>query len=353
MRLAGSRRRRPLATVAIVSLLLHAIVLLLLARVPYRVGGPEEAVREVETRLEAAADPLEEQAPRAEVSAPAPAVRRVEARPEGSWTPPLPVARFDPIDAASLSAVSAVGRAVAPAGTVREAGPGSFEAYLGWMREEGLDVVFVIDTTASMEWVLEEAHGRIRSLVHTVRSLVPKSRFGAVAYRDQGAEYVTRGLPLTYSAQRLEQFLGALGVGQGGDVYEDVNAGVQHAIASAGYRPQARKVLLVVGDAPPRPETMDLLLERLERFRASGGSVAVLDVSFDSNPRIARRIFALAHTPKPRAGGVMPEFRELAEAGGGEVFTLGDVDRLIPQMTVAIFGSRWLDQLRPFLGGPL
>src|SRR5690606_21443921 len=133
---------------------------------------------------------------------------------------------------------------------------------------------------------------------------------------------------LTYSASRLEAFLGELRVGQGGDVYEDVDAGVREAIAKAGFRPKARKVILVVGDAPPRPETTDVLLERLERFRAAGGSVAVLDVSFDSNPRIAHRIFSLDRVPPPRPGGVMPEFLELAEAGGGEVFTLGDVDRL-------------------------
>jgi len=68
-------------------------------------------------------------------------------------------------------------------------------------------VLFVVDATGSMGWVLDEVKTRILDITSTVRSLVPISRFGVLAYRDRGdPEFVTRMQNLTYSTLKLQAF---------------------------------------------------------------------------------------------------------------------------------------------------
>lgn len=349
---AAARQRvgsgRAVAWGAAVSVLLHVLLLLVLSRTDYGLPGGPEPDEEREIGLEESGESLSlPEELRALPDAPAPEVQQVTApSPTPIPTPPLPEALADaPLGDFPIASAAPL----APGQGRPTPDPGSFEALIDAMRQRGLDVVFVLDTTASMGWVLEEARTHIRSLVGTVRRLVPSSRFGVVAYRDEGAAYLTRSLPLTYSSDRLAAFLRALDVGEGGDVYEDVEAGVRHAIERTGFRSGAHKVVLVVGDAPPRPESMGSLLARADRFHASGGIVTVLDVSFSSNPEIARRSFNLSSVTPRAHGRVIPEFLELAASGGGEVSTLGQTGRVVRQMTVAIFGTQFLDRLRPFL----
>lgn len=53
-----------------------------------------------------------------------------------------------------------------------------FAAYVQGLRETGLDVVFVVDTTGSMDWVLAEVNTRIIDIVDAIRLLVPVSASG-------------------------------------------------------------------------------------------------------------------------------------------------------------------------------
>jgi hypothetical protein len=46
----------------------------------------------------------------------------------------------------------------------------------------------------------------------------------------------------------------------------------------------------------------------------------------------------------------MPEFRAIAEAGGGDGATLEGDTSVVRQLAVLIFGSRWSEAVRPLLG---
>jgi hypothetical protein len=234
-----------------------------------------------------------------------------------------------------------------------EAPEGTFQEYVGGLRQAGLDVVFVIDATGSMGWLIDEVKGRVRALADWIRRLVPVTRFGVVAYRDDDdPEFLTRVLPLTLSTHKVRRFLDQLEARGGGDIPEAVAAGLRAAIEKPGWRSDSRKIIVIVGDAPPHPEELAATLASARAFRAKGGKVTTVDVSFDANPqivadRLGKRVEEL-ETVQQR--GVMPEFLNIAAAGGGDGSSLEGDRRVVRQLAVVIFGQRWSDDVRPLLG---
>ncbi len=232
-------------------------------------------------------------------------------------------------------------------------GAGSFQDYVGGLRQGGLDVVFVIDATGSMGWLIDEVKTRVRHLSNWIRSLVPTTRFGVVAYRDHDdPEFVTQVRKLTLSVRKVKRFLEDLETRGGGDLPEAVGAGLERAIADAGWKATSKQVIIVIGDAPPHPERMAANVAAVAAWRARGGTVTTLDVSFDANPELAarqlkRRVEDL-QTIRPR--GPRDEFVALARAGGGDASTLKGDLQVVRQLAVLIFGEEWSDDVRPLLG---
>ena len=230
---------------------------------------------------------------------------------------------------------------------------GSFEEYVGGLHQVGLDVVFAIDATGSMGWLIADVKERVLELAAWIRELVPVTRFGVVAYRDgDDPEFHTRVQPLTLDARKIEAFLGRLEARGGGDTPEDIHAALVAAIGQTAFRADARRVILVLGDAPPHAERLEETLALVREFHASGGTVTLVDTSFDANPSIAarrlgKRVEELV-TLDPR--GALPEFRRLAVAGGGDAATLEGEADVARRLAVLVFGERWADAVRPLLG---
>ena len=109
------------------------------------------------------------------------------------------------------------------------------------------------------------------------------------------------------------------------------------------------RLLILVGDAPPHPENMLSLMRKVRRFHKKGGVVTTLDVSLRSNPEVLRRVYGMEAAGPGR--DFIPEYEELAVAGGGEVTNLQGTDRVARSIAVAIFGTQWREWLLPFLGG--
>lgn len=230
---------------------------------------------------------------------------------------------------------------------------GGFQEYVGGLRQTGLDVVFVIDATGSMGWLISEVKQRVEQLADSIRSLVPVTRFGIVAYRDDDdPEFLVRVEPLTLRITKLKRFLDQLEAQGGGDLPERVDAGLDAAIEKAGWKPESRKVIIVIGDAPPHAERLEPTLALAREFHGRGGTVSTVDVRFDANPtlaaaRLGKRVDELQTLGQ---GGVMPEFQNLAEAGGGDGATLEGDQRVVRQLGVLIFGQRFAEEVRPLLG---
>ncbi len=118
----------------------------------------------------------------------------------------------------------------------------------------GLDVVFLIDTTGSMGDELE----RIKtSLLAVTGKLKAKRddlqlRYGAVAYKDLGDDYVTMAHPFTDDAAGFNTAMQALSAGGGGDLPESLNQGLARAVEGMEWRADAAKVVFLVADAAPQ-----------------------------------------------------------------------------------------------------
>jgi hypothetical protein len=270
--------------------------------------------------------------------------------PGGSALEPLEggsLAGFDVGGAGGGSARVGVGRgnALTPGG--------SFEEYVGGLQQAGLDVVFVVDATGSMGWLIARVKSRVRSLADWIREMVPLTRFGVVAYRDvDDADFVVRLEPLTLRVAKVRHFLEGLEARGGGDIPEALDAGLEAAIERAGWKSDSKKVIVILGDAPPHPERMQETLALARRFRARGGTVSLIDVSFDANPEIAARQLGVRADELQTLArrGVLPEFRAIAEAGGGDGATLQGDDRVVRQLALMIFGRSWAEAVQPLLG---
>lgn len=115
-----------------------------------------------------------------------------------------------------------------------------------------IDVVFAVDTTGSMGRLIEGAKRTVWSIATHIREADPNAnlRIGLVAYRDTGEDYVTRPFALTGDLDAVYTELSAYTAAGGGDAPEDVAAGLRDALAMR-WRAGAKKIVFVVGDAPP------------------------------------------------------------------------------------------------------
>ena len=227
-----------------------------------------------------------------------------------------------------------------------------FAAYVQGLRQTGLDVVFVVDSTGSMAWVIDEVQARIVDIVDVVRTLVPVSRFGVVAYRDIGApEYVTSHQSLTYSLTKLTRFLGQLNAAGGGDIEEAVYEGMRVATEKSGWRMAAKKVIIVIGDAPPHKKTLKKLLAINRQFAQDNGQISTLDVSHQANPAVLEAMLGRPVNRALYSSKAMIDFKLMAEAGDGVSSTLdGDV-HITRQLVSLIMGGQFSREMSLLLEG--
>lgn len=129
-----------------------------------------------------------------------------------------------------------------------------------------LDVVFALDTTGSMGRELDEAKDRVQQIAGALREARAQERirFGVVAFRDKGDDYVTKNLELTSDIARVKRFIAGLSAGGGGDGPEHVLAALEVAIKRTSWGDGERQVF-VVGDAPPHFDYDGVTIDELTK----------------------------------------------------------------------------------------
>ncbi len=248
----------------------------------------------------------------------------------------VPSMHWAPAAPAGMSGAGAAGPA--PAGVSM----GEAEvARLADLRVRGLDVMFVIDATGSMDWVLADITDRIREMVDTLHSLVPLTRLGIAAYRDpDDPEFLVRVQPLTYSSDKLKAYLSNLKASGGGGLQEAVDAGIEAAVRQAGWRKGAQAVIVLIGDAPPYESALGHTRRMVKAFAAAGGQIFVVDVSDQANPELVERQTGRKVDHALYRRTPMYQFSLIAEAGGAAATTLqGDLE-LSRRLISLVIGAR-------------
>src|SRR5215475_1215661 len=135
----------------------------------------------------------------------------------------------------------------------RGPGPDPVRPVLAPPARHAVDVVFAVDTTGSMGGLIEGAKRTVWSIATHIRQTEPDAdlRIGLVAYRDIGDDYVTRDFALTGDLDAVFAELSGYQADGGGDTPEDVAAALDDTLHKMRWRDGARKLVFLVGDAPP------------------------------------------------------------------------------------------------------
>ncbi len=118
-----------------------------------------------------------------------------------------------------------------------------------------IEVVFALDTTSSMDGLVAGAKKKIWAIANSLASGTPrpKIKFGLVAYRDLGDDYVTKKFALTEDIDQVYSDLMELRTKGGGDGPEHVNQALSEAINDFKWSKSDNvlKLIFLVGDAEP------------------------------------------------------------------------------------------------------
>ena len=131
------------------------------------------------------------------------------------------------------------------------------EMEIGTPDLRGLDVVFVIDATGSMQWVLDYFKSRRRAHPAATSLVSTNPRIGLTFYRDHGDAFVTKSLPLTNKLTELQQ---RAWPGRCARRRRCARGGLRRAARSDSAEPvglgaNTRRAVVLIGDAPPKPPT--------------------------------------------------------------------------------------------------
>jgi hypothetical protein len=224
--------------------------------------------------------------------------------------------------ASALPSATGGGNFDLSASRVGGGGAAGFDGMVTQLRRTGLDIVICFDSTGSMGGEISEVKNQIKRIGNALVTMIPKTRISVCTYRDSTDMYTVMGKPLSDDIQSLATYLADIHAGGGGDLPEAVQEGMDWAVKNNEFKGQARKVMLIFGDAPPHPEDLKRCTEIASDFNSQQGGIVSTVTCRSAN------------------GAPLPEFVEIAQAGGGEAFLTSDERQIMTQLLVLVFGSK-------------
>lgn len=175
---------------------------------------------------------------------------------------PLPPGNFDPTAATAFRTIAAhTGGGVYAAATAG-ALPGQINRLLAAFKDvPDLDMALVVDTTGSMDDDLRAMRGAASSMLSTAFARTGKTRVAVVYYKDKTPDcpWVTRiESGFTEDKGAIASALARAQIGCGGDEPEHVYAAIYKAASGLSWRPEAVKLMVLIGDAPPHEDYTDI-----------------------------------------------------------------------------------------------
>lgn len=201
---------------------------------------------------------------------------------------------------------------------------------------KALDLIFVIDTTGSMEDDIAEVRANALRILDRVAASGADWRISIVTYRDHPqapygdpGDYPSR-VELNFSSDygEITGAINGIRIGGGADFQESVYSGLHTAI-SQSWRPGVRKVIILMGDAPPHnPEpitgyTHNSVLQAA--YDADPVSIYPIQIADDSDTRFA--------------------FQSLADGSSGRLFTARTADDVVDTLVYTVTSITEIPQL--------
>lgn len=198
-----------------------------------------------------------------------------------------------------------------------------------------IEVVFALDTTASMSGLIDGAKQKIWSLANKLASGEPRPdiRIGLVGYRDVGDAYVTRKVPMTDDLDEVYGELMSFSAQGGGDGPEHVNQALSDALYQMQWsdEPNTLRIVFLVGDAPPHDDYDDGMtaLSLAKEAHQKGIIINTVRCGGDTNTERVWREIAQA------ASG---EFTSIQQ-DGGMVHVDTPYDQRLQELNMALSGT--------------
>ncbi|MEQ8765033.1 MAG: FHA domain-containing protein [Planctomycetota bacterium] len=328
------------------SIAVHALLLWILWEQPFwnRTPAPKAPVLQAGLSLEDPIEPLE----------------RVEMEPlEPEWTqeepafaePELQSSLPDPIELPKADAADLLGpedmfgagaRSGALLGSggdelLRGSAGKAFGDRVTDLRQRGVEIVFVFDSTSSMANVIDDVKQSLDRMITILTWIVPHARLGVVTFRDHGDDYVVRQLPLTRSRYQILNWVDRIEAAGGGDVPEAVLEGLESAIKSMPWSERSQQVIVLIGDAPPHSRTMRKIDEVVSRFHRSarGGADHIVSAIYTGD----QSSFGYED------GQAVEALERIADKGGGQLIRLTEANRVTRQCLSLAFGYEYRESI--------
>jgi len=170
-------------------------------------------------------------------------------------------------------------------------------------------------------------------MVGVLHFLIPESRMGVVTYRDLGAteEYVTRSIPLGSNYYRSVNFMQSVGAGGGGDTPEAIFEALKEAV-DQNWQKGAKRVIVLIGDAPAHARTRAKIKRLLRRFTRNGRS-------------FVHAIMTSPHSGRDVEIETQECFGEIAKLGRGSCIFLDAEDKILKHVISLSIGKEYSENI--------
>ena len=205
--------------------------------------------------------------------------------------------------------------------------------YLDFLRQRDLELVIVMDFTASMLLMINQARAGVDSLILFLNDISRTMSLGFVAYRDHDNEPVFEKHDLADNVRSVRDFLFNLPVTGGEDYPEAVLDGMA-ACGGMEWNQNATRQIILVGDAPPHEHDIYQLNNLIDSFRSDGITIHAVHILLPRN----RDIPNFWYSYNAKAGR---DFANIAERGNGRMVTLSDAEALVPAVMHFTLDEGW------------
>lgn len=153
--------------------------------------------------------------------------------------------------------------------------------------DESLDIALVLDTTDSMSNDIKQIKQNLVNFLDQLKSKNPHTtRVAVMEYRDKNDYFLNRvNTDFSSDLDTIRIALKNIKVSGGGDTPEAVLDALLATKENLSWDQHARRIAILIGDAPPHPKTVDNLYDQTEvinHYQMSGINIAIYPIVTDS-----------------------------------------------------------------------